>query len=305
MRKGTDSLRRYFLAFCVTCIIFAISIYLANLTADHANSHLSEIPVGSLIVFYGYMLLIQAMSILYWKVFSSTSSTLEQRTLTEAVIDTGLIAVGKYIPGKAMGILARGAVKDGSVVVSKASIATSASEQIYSLSSGLILVVAFLTCQLYPFYGALITVLLLIFVSYLPLLMKLLFKSTPFVLYLPCITPLKAFSLSLAYIVLWLVSSMPILTLIATEHQLKLSQILDVVVAFTGSIIAGWVAIFSPGGIGIREAAFAATAPEWLDWKEGLFWIMLHRTLCIFFDLVFGSVSIGYLVFELRRETEK
>ena len=305
MRNDFESMRRYYLGFSITCIVLVISIILVLMIAKNVETDISDIPMNSLIVFYAYLILIHAMSVWCWRLFSSTSAIHEHRTLSEALIDTGLISVGKYIPGKAMGILARGAFKDGCFVLSKASIATSASEQVYSLSSGIILVIAFLSYQYFSFHVAWVLVLLLVSISYLPMTINFLFKSTSFENYLPCIAPLKALSLSLGYIALWLVSSMPILTLISTAHQLELYQSLEIVTAFTSSIIAGWIAIFSPGGIGIREAAFAMSAPEWLDWKEGFFWIMMHRTLCIFFDLVFGSLSIACLFFELRRKTEK
>ena len=300
MPKGSESVRRYYVAFAAACTVFVFSLILVLVTAKYVEPDFLEVPLVSLMVFYGYLILIYTMSVVCWRVFSATSATLEHRTLSEALIDTGLIAVGKYIPGKAIGILARGAFKDGTFVLSKASVATSASEQVYFLSSGLIVVVAFLSYEYLSFNVVWIVFLLLMLLSHLPVLIKSLFRHTRIVLYLPCITPLKAFSLSVGYIVLWLVSSMPILTLIGTVHNLEFSQTLEIIAAFNSSIIAGWVAIFAPGGIGVREAAFAMTAPDWLDWKEGLFWIMMHRTLCIFFDIVFGGVSIACLFFGLR-----
>jgi len=305
MRNDSSSLKRYGIAFCISCTVFSISIFILNYFSTQIDTELTDIPISALLMFYGYLVIIYAMSVQCWKVFSSTSAVIEHRTFSESFIDTGLISVGKYIPGKAVGILARGAFKDGSFVMSKASVASSASEQVYSLCVGLVLVISFLCYQYLVFHVIWVTIFLLAALSYLPLIASQLLKKTPLGIYIPRITPRKAFALSLAYVAVWLISSMPILTLISTAYDLEFIMTFEILAAFTSSIIAGWLAFISPGGIGVREAAFALTAPEWLDWKEGMFWIMMHRTLCIFFDIVYGGISIALFSIQLRSRNLK
>lgn len=265
-----------------------------------AEMDIVSFPVETLILFYGFVALIYAASAILWQLFSSTSESAARRTAKEAVLDTGLIAIGKYVPGKIWGIFARGAISRGGISMSKSSIAVSSFEQAYILVLGVFLAASLMLFQGISLLSAWILLPVLMAIICAPTLLRKYKDRWPALTLIPKFSAGKATLLVIGYLILWILTSMPVLTLLASQHDLTIAQVIDVVTAFTGAMLAGWIALFAPGGVGIREAAFATAAPEWLSWQQGLFWIATHRFLYTFFDIVFGGISLFILARDIR-----
>ena len=93
---------------------------------------------------------------------------------------------------------------------------------------------------------------------------------------------------------------MPILILMANTLDLSQSQALHVSATFLASMIAGWLAFFAPGGVGVRESVFVFFAPDFLTWQEGLYWIAMHRGLYTLFDIVYGILTLSLISLRTR-----
>ena len=267
-----------------------------------------------LLQFFTAVSAIYAFSVFLWTRFYALFG--ESRGSQDAFIDMGLIAVGKYLPGKIWGILFRGAVNHDGIALKKHRVVISAAEQAYSLLVGLLLVV-FLVLSSYAQLSTGITLILAVATLMLCALgLKVLFMAISVISSMPrfgmeqTLSPdgpvlLRSLALAFGYVLLWVLTAIPLLILILNSQSLQLQQLVSITAAFLGAMIAGWLAIFAPGGIGIRETAFVYLAPGFFTWQDGLFWITLHRTLFTLFDLVYGAVTLSIVAYRTKMAVAK
>jgi uncharacterized membrane protein YbhN (UPF0104 family) len=62
--------------------------------------------------------------------------------------------------------------------------------------------------------------------------------------------------------------------------------------AFSLAVTLGMLAIFAPGGIGIREVVFVLLCGPWLDGNAALLLAAAMRILAVIFDLFAGAVAV-------------
>lgn len=264
-----------------------------------ADANLSLMIVS---LFFLSVTAIYFVSFVLWRKFYGLFGC--TRISRDAFVDTGLIAIGKYVPGKIWGLLFRGALSKDTVTFNKTRIAISGFELIYTLVIGLLLV-GFLGVITLPGINLIKSVILgmtifTVSISLLPLASRWLSHSTFFSLQFDAPSLTANLQLCIGYFLMWLMSAVPIVILIASNQALTVTQLSAVGAAFLGSMIVGWIALFAPGGIGVRESVFVLLAPSFLTWQEGLFWIALHRTLFTAFDLVYGVIAISTLAYRTR-----
>lgn len=293
--------RRYILGIIFSVLIFGGSLLVVKFVGSKTEADFSTLKIETIGLFYCSVILIYLASIALWFNFSSINNSKCNRTLRDAVLDTGLVAIGKYVPGKIWGILARGAISKGSVSVSKSSVAVSSLEQAIVFFTGTVLTVALLIYEQSPFVAICVVLGSMLLVAYTPAVLHALGIRWPILRKAPRLSPLEAGKMFLGYVGLWALTSLPILIILDSQYQLHINQVMDIITAFTSAMLAGWIAFFAPGGIGIREAAFAAASPEWLTWQDCLFWIALHRSLYTFFDIVYGGLCLAIISVDIRR----
>ena len=252
---------------------------------------------------------IYAFSVFLWARFYALFG--ESRGSKNAFIDMGLIAIAKYLPGKIWGILFRGAVDENGIALKKNRVVISAAEQVYSLIVAL-LMIGFLALSSYAGYTSGITFSLAIatIVSCV-LSLKVLLMAVSIVTsrskfgITQTLNPigsnlLRSIELAIGYICLWVLTAIPLLILISNSQPLLLEQLISITTAFISAMIAGWLALFAPSGIGVRETAFVYLAPELFTWQDGLFWITLHRTLFTLFDLAYGATTLIIIAYRTK-----
>ena len=249
------------------------------------------------ILFFLSVAAIYAISLFLWCRFFALFG--QQRTHTDAFIDMGLIAIGKYVPGKIWGLLLRGSFDQQRIKLDKNKAAISILEQIFSLCLGMIYVLLLILFQHYldlsKFFVFCFLLAAVISLPVLPIVSSGLDRVERLSIRLtPPITSIR-FLLGLGYALLWTLSSIPILILMQATIPLGLSETLSISAAFLASMIIGWVALFAPGGIGVRESIFVLLAPNFLSWQEALYWIALHRGLYTLFDAIYGAICLGLL----------
>lgn len=220
----------------------------------------------------------------------------------QAILDVGILSVGKYIPGKIIGLMARGAVRDDEFRPTIKSTSISVVEQVVSLLIGamtgfyLYLVSSFrmgfpaaaLLVASYVLLCALMLRLVVWGVSVIPLLKQRVAISGS-------ISHRKAAILGVGYGFTWIFTGLSLFPLLATE--LDVSIRLTIVSVFIVSMIAGWLAIFSPAGLGIREAVFTAMAGSLMGWPQALAVISIHRIICCMVDVLYGAACMLYVYF--------
>ena len=190
--------------------------------------------------------------------------------------------------------------------ISKKQVSVSVVEQIYMLASGLLLVAGLLfftrldqlTSSLDATKLVTVTVLLLflglgIFLFFRWTIRKFGISGKPHL-------HSRLFFLSSGYMLLWCLSALPLLILLHTQYHLSPFEIIEASSAFIVATICGWLAIFSPSGLGVREFVFSFFSPNSMSWQQALFWITLHRVLWTGFDLFYGTLTLALITFRKR-----
>ncbi|HMN14047.1 MAG TPA: hypothetical protein PKD55_17160 [Bellilinea sp.] len=217
-------------------------------------------------------------------------------SISLAIRQTGLLLIGKYIPGGIFGFLAR--FYDGTITPSSRLLWAGIIEQTAGIGMTLLLGILLYLCttqkQLW----------LLFLTPTLPLIVTLSARcihsiSIPFRRlnagspsrnkpHWPSLT--KASVIQLSQLLAWtlltgLVSAqLPQLTL---HEQMGLSG------AFLISVSVGMLAFFVPGGIGVREATFIALAAPWASSNQAILLAAEMRIITTMIDATAGAASLA------------
>ncbi len=257
----------------------------------------------------GLMALTYCLAIILWHRFLLLFG--EKRSWSETTLDIGLLSVGKYFPGKIVGLLARGAIQGNASAVSASSAALSILEQLVSLIVGCITGLCLFGAALifnepkqlaifalgYLVLAALCLKIFLRLVHRVPFIAKKLDKR------LTTIPYSTACWLGLGYGLTWALTAFSLAPLV--ETVLAPGETLLLLSVFLISIVAGWLAIFAPAGIGVREAVFTALAAPVVPWQQALLWISLHRLICCGLDIFFGAICLFFSSLRLRKPCRK
>ena len=300
MRAST---KRYLLSWSAAIAVLGLS--LLTLWQIKRTSHVQypDLHPGTYGLFFLSVATIYALSLFLWCFFFALFG--QRRNRKDAFIDMGFIAIGKYVPGKIWGLLLRGSIEQQQIKLDKNKAAISVMEQIFSLCLGVILVALLLSFRHYldhlPVFVFCFFCTAGISVSVLPIASWCTSRIKQLSIQLLLPPAAERFFLGLGYALLWTLSAVPILILMQASISLETGELLSIAAAFLASMIVGWLAIFAPGGIGVRESIFVLLAPDFLSWQEALYWIALHRGLFTLFDAVYGSICLGMLAVRNRQ----
>jgi len=283
--------------------VFIISIGAVSLVSvkQFGDISFSEISWTTYLWFYLSVSAVYGYTIVLW---SGVGNHLDQpRSMFDSFIDTGLMAVGKYVPGKIIGIAMRGAVQSENIKVDPKRVKTSFGEQICVFLVGVMAAI-----HLKYILNAHQAMKVLLFISLISssflcvfLLMGLLRKVNGCANKKTVENLVFSLKQSLGYLVLWGLSSVPILLLVVDYYDLSVFQMLRVLLAFTLALLSGWLAFFTPNGVGVREASFVAVAPDFMQWHDAAAWVILHRILVTLFDISYGLFVSILIVRKVQR----
>ena len=99
-----------------------------------------DLGLGAYFAFYTSLLAVHAGGFWLWKRFASRHGV--ARSTRDALMDAGLMTVGKYFPGKIWGLLGRGAFEGSRLTLNARRVAVSTAEQLVVLWSGALAVAA-------------------------------------------------------------------------------------------------------------------------------------------------------------------
>ena len=286
--------RKYIFALAISSFIVIACLVVTYRLSDKFSVEFKDLSSSTYVSFFVSVAFIYFVSFYLWTRFSLLFG--QARDTHDAFIDTGLLAIGKYIPGKFWGIIARGAILKDGVKISRKQVSVSIIEQAFTLGCGVLLVSILFTSTNFklvkeywlPALG--ISLLLIVFIA-----IAWRWTSRNFNLTNVANINWKIFWFTIGYMSMWLISAAPLIILMTAKSQMSVLEIINASSAFISAMISGWLAVFTPGGLGIREAVFSYISPNSLTWQQGLFWITLHRGLYALFDLAYGSLTLALI----------
>lgn len=213
----------------------------------------------------------------------------------DAYLQMVSVAVGKYVPGKIWGIVARTGQLSKIGVSAQMSLVSSVMEQLVAfLGGGIVLVAA--AFFVFPDYtllvalaGAALLATLVALTRRVPEITRWLqhrqgiSEETP-----PVVDDGIGYWLrfSLAHAVLWLVSGVVLCIIYFSLFgaTVTVQGVAALILANTIGFIVGFLAVFAPGGLGVREATTVAILAPFFPMREVLIAAIAMRAWIVLFD---------------------
>lgn len=229
-------------------------------------------------------------------------------SLWSAYLQLAISSVGKYVPGKVWGFVARAGEMHRQKIPIHLSVMSSVVEQILVVTGALLVAVvaALVIFSDYRFaviaIGAALLVAAIIVSIKVPALTQWIMRRKQ-VENIPAEIPgyhaKSVFGFSLAYAVLWLLSGAIFSIIYFSLFYVPASaeSVAALVLSNTVGIVAGFVAVFAPGGIGVREGMTTFVLAEFVPIREALMAAVSYRAWVTLID---GANAILVLVRETR-----
>lgn len=298
-------LQKYWMTLFIVASVAYVGYYInSQLSSIDDNLSFSPLPlVGSAF----FQLLFWTVSSQLWGLALRTVTSTKV-TLIDSFFQLCLVNLGKYLPGKIWGMLARGSYLNQrhAIDVSKIIQATYI-EQVYLVGSGVVvasLVLAVITANRWMWLVALLILAMMtaaiVYQKYLEKLLRLAdrlrgaaedYRSNEFSL-----SGRKQLYMLVMYMLVWVLLSMVLYGLYMALFQAELSLTMAAVMtlACVAGMLAGFIAIFAPGGVGVREAVSGSILAAYMPIGDAVLVVLLFRIWLATLDvLVGGSLYLG------------
>jgi hypothetical protein len=105
----------------------------------------------------------------------------------------------------------------------------------------------------------------------------------------------KIFVLSLNYVLVWLflTAAFMFIGVAVLGLELGFANMAVMVMAITGGFLAGFLALFAPGGVGVREGVGAAILVPLMTLENALLLMLLFRGWVVVAELLAGALVLG------------
>lgn len=310
--SATKELHKKIFWLCLNALAI-ISLCLALIALFNKSSALNikiQFNTFYLCTLIALQILVLLLSMHGWKI-ALHSFAKQSPGFLDNFIHTAFILAGKYIPGKIWGLLARGMAANKLGYSKHTLIQASICEQSIMLLSGGIFALFLTLAYFNPIAAALTAAGILPCIYYcsrhlLNALQWLLNKTGAIakkiaqpVQHLETLSARNFAHLYLVYSLQWLCIAGTVLCItLLLNQQLSIHHALLISAAFIASVISGFLFLFSPGGIGIRESAFVLFASGFIGLESALNIALLHRAWITLYDCLAGLG--GYGLFLLR-----
>lgn len=298
-------LQKYWMTLFIVASVAYVGYYInSQISSIDDNLSLSPLPlIGSAF----FQLLFWTVSSQLWSMALHTVTS-TRVTLIDSFFQLCLVNLGKYLPGKIWGMLARGSYlkQRHAIDVSKIIQATYI-EQVYLMGSGVVvasLVLAIINANRWMWFAALLILAMMtaaiFYQKYLEKLIRLAYRlrgaaedyrSNEFSL-----PGRKQLYMLVMYMLDWVLLSMVFYGLYIALFQAELSLTMAAVMtlACVTGMIAGFIAIFAPGGVGVREAVSGSILAAYMPIGDAVLVVLLFRIWLATLDvLVGGSLYLG------------
>jgi uncharacterized membrane protein YbhN (UPF0104 family) len=216
-------------------------------------------------------------------------------TLWSSYLQIAIVAVGKYVPGKVWGFVARAGVMYRQQIPVYLTVMSSVVEQVFVVTGAILIAIIAALIALPEFWLAIIVIgvfLLLAAVvaaSRIPVLTQCLLRRRN-VQDVPEKIPEfhfeSVFKYTLAYGMLWILSGMifSVIYFSLFDASITRESVAALTLANTAGIVLGFFAFFVPGGIGVREAVATFVLAGFIPMREALLAAVCYRAWMILID---------------------
>jgi uncharacterized membrane protein YbhN (UPF0104 family) len=224
-------------------------------------------------------------------------------SLWNSLFQLCMLMLGKYIPGKIWGVVARAsyAKQEHDIAIGKMAQATYI-EQLYVFGSGTIVAAVLAAAlginDLLWFVAALLLLVLMAATFYQKPLTSLIRWSyrrhdpnAQVVLEDPHLPPLRMFAVLLLYGLGWLLLGLVMYTLYLAVFEADPTPRMaaTVIMAGTAGYCAGLIAFFAPGGIGVREAVSGGILAAVMPLADAVLLVLIFRLWLAALDVLAGG----------------
>ena len=257
-----------------------------------------------------YVIAIIAAQLVFWLIYSVLwrrliiCVALKDITLWESFRQLNLLNIGKYLPGKIWGVIARGASLSDKGVTATSAIVATCIEQTLVLHSAVV-VSAILFASLHPSWATTTPALL----SMMTLGLGSLLLKFAFRLYLYLIKPnanvidaqeirlISTFTylkFALGHCLGWIVNGVLFASIYHAFFDVSptLQLLYNLILANTIGVTLGFLAIFAPGGIGVREAATSGILTLVMPFEDAVMLAVLFRLWLLLTDILVGVLVL-------------
>ena len=228
----------------------------------------------------------------------------DRPSFLECFIQVSIVNIGKYMPGKVWGMLARGKYLNDKNFGVDNIVRSTYIEQLTFIHAAIILsALLFAALKPSPVSIALALALLpsiYLFVRYQGSLLILLSRIAGKALgsrqiNTSSIVSYREYSvLLLIYCLIWLLSGMvfSFLSFAFLNMEGALALVVLLIFVNTVSILSGFLAFFSPGGLGVREVIGASMLSTAMTLGDAVILVTLYRAWLIAADIISGGVAV-------------
>jgi len=216
-------------------------------------------------------------------------------SLWSSYLQLAAVTVGKYVPGKVWGFVARAGEMHRQKIPVHLSVMSSVVEQLLVMTGALFVVVA-AALVIFPDFraailaaGAVLLIVAIVTSTKVPILTRWVLRRRH-IQDIPDEIPgyhaTSIFGFSLAYSVLWLLNGAVFCIIYFSLFDAPFSgeSIAALTLANTTGVVLGFFAFFAPGGIGVREAITTFVLAEFVPVREALMAAVSYRAWMIFID---------------------
>lgn len=228
-------------------------------------------------------------------------------TLSDAVHQIGVTLLGKYLPGKIWGLVGRALLLKSRGLPLQTITSLLLLDQVLTFASGIALATLLLAAIYVKFWAAVLTALV---IPLLELLRRSCNRLTlPALKWLsrslsrqfnasepalPDAVNVRAFyDVLVIYLLHWLCTALALALLVypyLSEHFVEYAVL--IAVAVPAGMLTGFVALWAPGGIGVREAVMVAVLSLQLPVDTAILVALAYRAVCVAVDLVLGGAAV-------------
>jgi len=222
---------------------------------------------------------------------------------SDAYLQMASVAAGKYIPGKVWGFVARTGQLSRIAVPARMSILSSVIEQLAVLFGGGFVVVC-AAFVVFPEYlpgvalaGVALLVGLVILSRQAPEIVRWVQRRRGIDEESPQDVAgglWRWLQFSIAYAILWLISGLILCVIYFSlfDGAITAQKLAALIFANTIGFIVGFLAVFAPGGLGVREAITVAVLSPFVPLREALVAAIALRALMVLFD----GINCGFMI---------
>ena len=255
---------------------------------------LSEINVSlsALLIAISFQLLCSIVIVYTWQQ-CVVSSGYKKYLLLDSFRHYGYASIGKYIPGKFFGLIGRGTLVHNQSKSVNVAISSALKEQLALLHSGVSLCsLFFLVNYSYYFLGLLLLCIIILSVIYMDKIVSLSWFSHFVIAKKFSVLEWAGYTqIYLLLSVVWGFSACSVYFCVNAVIPASEFTLVQAIYITSAAYVTGFIAIFTPGGLGVREGVFVLL----LTPQFGVFSLMIsviYRAITVCLDLLFGLISI-------------